>query len=120
MKDVNETKRRANKTHGYVKTFRRGAVAANIFCRQAPGGFKYLHFGLSRSWKSSNGKGKEGYSQNFFTSSCEPLHVVIDQACHFIRQQSADEKEPQEGPFSERQGSLETNAVALDGGDGEE
>ena len=111
MNDVNETKKKGKKTNGYVKTFRLGAVAANVFRRQAPGGFKYLDFGLSRAWKSAGGK--EGYSQNFFGSNAEALHAVIDQACHFIRQESGGVEEPKEGLFPEPEISSGTDDVSL-------
>jgi hypothetical protein len=102
MSEPNETKKTVKKTNNYVKTFRCGAVAANIFVRQAPGGFEYLDFSLSRAWKTANGK--EGYSQNFFAKSREPLHAVIDQACLFIQEQAAargEGDEPQEEPTAE-------------------
>ena len=83
MSETNGDKSK-KKTNKYVKTFRNGAVAANVFSRQAPGGFEYLDFGLSRAWKTTNGK--EGYSQSFFAKNQEALHEVIDQACHFIQQ----------------------------------
>ena len=83
MSETNGDKSK-RKTNKYVKTFRNGAVAANVFSRQAPGGFEYLDFGLSRAWKTTNGK--EGYSQNFFAKNQEAFHEVIAQACHFIQQ----------------------------------
>lgn len=83
MSETNGDKSK-KKTSKYVKTFRNGAVAANVFARQAPGGFDYLDFGLSRAWKTPNGK--EGYSQNFFAKNQEALHEVIDQACYLIQQ----------------------------------
>ena len=85
MSDTNGTKKKTEKTNHYVKTFRSGAVAANVFVRQAPGGFEYLDFSLSRAWKTASGK--EGYSQNFFAKSREALCAVIDQACQFIEEQ---------------------------------
>ena len=102
MNEVQDIKKKRNRTNDYVKTFRCGAVAANIFRRQAPGGFEYLDFGLSRAWKSSNGK--EGYSQNFFPGNCEPLHMVIDQACHYIGQQSGPADEIDETLLTQRDG----------------
>jgi hypothetical protein len=97
MSDTNGTKKTTKKASNYVKTFRYGAVAANVFSRQAPGGFEYLDFSLSRAWKTSNDK--EGYSQNFFAKNGEALHAVIDEACQFIEEQggagdSVEEGEP--------------------------
>jgi len=85
----------------HVKTCRLGAVAANIFVRQAPGGFEYLVLCLSRSWKTSGGK--EGYSQNFFAKNREALHTVIDEACDFIDEEtrgadSAEKDTPAKAP----------------------
>jgi hypothetical protein len=87
MSETNGNKKNAKQTRNYVKTFRDGAVAANVFARRAPGGFEYLDFSLSRAWKTSNDK--EGYSQSFFANNCEALHVVIDQACEFVDQHNA-------------------------------
>jgi len=42
------------------KTFRQGAVAASVWRRQAPSGFEYFDFSVSRSWKATT-TGKEGY-----------------------------------------------------------
>ena len=55
-----------------VKTVRQGAVAANIWKRQAPSGFEYYDFSLSRSWKAKS-SGREGYSPNFFVDNEECL-----------------------------------------------
>ena len=71
----------------YIKTFRAGAVAANVFARQAPGGFEYYDFNLSRAWKSANGK--EGYSQGFFANNREAPKEVVDRACDFIDEGSS-------------------------------
>lgn len=84
MSEINESKSKKKDTSKYVKTFRNGAIAANVFARLAPGGFEYLDFGLSRAWKTTNGK--DGYSQNFFAKNQDALHEVIDQACYFIQQ----------------------------------
>ena len=62
MNEVPETTKKQKKTNQYVKTFRCGAVATNIFRRQAPGGFEYLDFGVSRSWKSSSAMTKAAMS----------------------------------------------------------
>jgi hypothetical protein len=109
---VNETKKKTKKSGGYVKTFRLGAVAANIFHRRAPGGFEYLDFGLSRAWKTSGGK--EGYSQNFFSGNSDALHAVIDQACHFIRQQDAGDEESLDALPPERPSLSDADDVSLD------
>ena len=92
MSESNENKKNA-KSSNYVRTFRSGAVAANVFSRQAPGGFEYLVFSLSRSWKTSNSK--EGYSQSFFANNDEALHAVIDQACDFIDSQGVGTRDTQ-------------------------
>ena len=79
---TNSKKKPASPT--YVKTFRRGAVAANIFRRQAAGsGFEYLDFELSRAWKSQ-ASGKEGYSRTFFEKHADQLKEVIDDAVDYI------------------------------------
>jgi hypothetical protein len=82
MSETNGTGKKAKAVNKYVKTFRAGAVAANVFARQASGGFEYFDFSLSRAWKSANGK--EGYSQGFFAANREALKEVVDQACDFI------------------------------------
>ena len=82
MSETNGTSKKAKAVNKYVKTFRAGAVAANVFARQASGGFEYFDFSLSRAWKSASGK--EGYSQGFFTANREALKEVVDQACDFI------------------------------------
>jgi hypothetical protein len=82
MTENNGAKKKNEKPNNYVKTFRRGSIAANVFLRTAPGGFEYLDFCLSRAWKST--AEKEGYSQNFFSRNQRALHDVIDQACEFI------------------------------------
>ena len=71
-----------SKTSNYVRTFREGAVAANVFQRVAVGGFEYLDFSISRAWKTPGGK--EGYSQNFFSRNRDSIHKVVDEACDFI------------------------------------
>ena len=103
MSESNENKKNA-KSSNYVRTFRSGAVAANVFSRQAPGGFEYLVFSLSRSWKTSNSK--EGYSQSFFANNDEALHAVIDQACDFIDSQGLSTRDIQ----VEETGALATRA----------
>ena len=95
MSERKETKNKTKNADDYVKTFRCGAVAANVFSRQAPGGFEYLVFNLSRAWKTSNSK--EGYSQNFFANNDEALHAVIDRACDFIYSQDVGSRNTQLG-----------------------
>jgi hypothetical protein len=75
-------KKKAKTNNNYVRTFREGAVAANVFQRTAPGGFEYLDFSISRAWKTQNGK--EGYSANFFDNNRDAIHNVVNQACEFI------------------------------------
>ncbi len=66
-----------------LKTFRVGAIAANVWQRQTPTGFEYLDFSLSRSWKLKSGE-KEGYSTSFFHNNGDALIEVIEQATAFI------------------------------------
>ena len=111
MSESNENKKNAKTTNNYVKTFRSGAVAANVFSRQAPGGFEYLVFSLSRSWKTSNSK--EGYSQSFFANNDEALHTVIDQACDFIDSQAVGTRDAhveETGAIATRAGTEPTSA----------
>ena len=107
MSEVNENKKKTKHTNNYVKTFRSGAVAANVFSRQAPGGFEYLDFSLSRAWKTAGGK--EGYSQNFFAGNEEALHTVIEQASDFIDAHGAV---PQESQREEKPDATKTRAEA--------
>lgn len=71
-----------------VKTIRHGAVAASIWKRQAPSGFEYYDFSLSRSWKTQS-TGREGYSPNFFAGNVEELQVTIAEAASWIACQQA-------------------------------
>ena len=71
-----------------VKTVRQGAVAANIWKRQAPSGFEYYDFSLSRSWKAKS-SGREGYSPNFFVDNEEALGAVVREASTWIASQQA-------------------------------
>ena len=71
-----------------VKTIRQGAIAASIWKRQAPSGFEYFDFSLSRSWKTKN-TGKEGYSNNFFSDNGEQLAEVIKETANWIAAQQA-------------------------------
>jgi hypothetical protein len=77
MSETSGANKKPKPVNQHVRTFREGAVAANVFARQAPGGFEYLDFSLSRAWKSANGK--EGYSQNFFASNRAAILTVIRQ-----------------------------------------
>ncbi len=70
------------------KTIRRGAVAASIWKRQAPSGFEYFDFSLSRAWKAKS-SGREGYSLNFFSDNEEQLGSVIKEAADWIAEQQA-------------------------------
>jgi hypothetical protein len=81
-------KKKTEQSSNYLKTFRQGAIAANVFQRTAPGGFEYLDFTLSRAWKTAGGK--EGYSQTFFSRNCAALQIVIEQACDFIEANSRE------------------------------
>ena len=87
---VKKTKPAENPNNSYVKTYRHGAIAANVFCRTAPGGLEYLDFSLSRSWKTSTDK--EGYSQRFFAKNRDAMKLVIDDACDFIAESSTTSK----------------------------
>ena len=92
MSSTDGNKTKTEKPQKYVKTFREGAVAANVFKRTAPGGFEYLDFSLSRSWKTANGK--EGYSQSFFPKNRDAIQAVVDQACDFIEQAGTQTEGP--------------------------
>lgn len=81
MTEEKTTKKKA--TQKPLKTFRVGAIAANVWQRQTPTGFEYLDFSLSRSWKLKSGE-KEGYSTSFFHNNEEALIEVIEQATAFI------------------------------------
>jgi hypothetical protein len=90
MTESNGSAKKKSKTNNnYVRTFRDGAVAANVFRRTAPGGFEYLDFSITRAWKVPSGK--EGYSTNFFEKNREALHTVVDQACEFIAENAVSE-----------------------------
>ncbi|MDA8562864.1 hypothetical protein N9L06_00265 [Mariniblastus sp.] len=81
MSEEKTTKKKS--TQKPIKTFRVGAIAANVWQRQTPTGFEYLDFSLSRSWKLKSGE-KEGYSTSFFHNNEEALIEVIEQATAFI------------------------------------
>jgi len=87
---IKKTKSTDNSNNSYVRTFRHGAIAANVFCRTAPGGLEYLDFSLSRSWKTNTDK--EGYSQRFFAKNRDAMKLVIDDACEFIAESSTTAK----------------------------
>ena len=72
-----------------IRTFRRGAIAANVWKRQTATGFEYLEYSLSRSWKTKDGK-KEGYSSNFHDRNVDQLIEVIHEATAFIREYGSD------------------------------
>lgn len=81
MTETNGNKKKKG-SDSYVRTFREGAVAANVFRRTAQGGFEYLDFAISRAWKTSGGK--EGYSSLFFSNNRDGIHRAVDRACDFI------------------------------------
>ena len=87
MSENGTKQKKSDKTDNYVTTCRAGAVAANVFKRTAPGGFEYLDFSLSRSWKKNTDK--EGYSQRFFAKNREAMKTVVDNACDYIVENSA-------------------------------
>ena len=84
------TRKRKASSQKPIKTFRVGAIAANIWKRQTSTGFEYLDFSLSRSWKLKSGE-KEGYSTSFFHNNEDALMDVIEQATEFIRENSVQE-----------------------------
>ena len=90
---MTEPKKKTDKSESYVRTFRHGAVAANVFHRESPSGFAYLDFSLSRSWKN-NQSGKEGYSLSFFERNEDDLHAAIRDAAAFIRAQMHEPNAP--------------------------
>jgi len=69
-------------------TIRRGAVAASIWKRQAPNGFEYFDFSLSRAWKAKS-SGRDGYSINFFSDNEGALGEVIREASMWIADNQA-------------------------------
>jgi hypothetical protein len=74
------------------RVFRRGAIAASVWRRQAPSGFEYFDFSLSRAWKAKS-TGREGYSLNFFSDNEGDLAQVIRQASSWISEQQNDSRE---------------------------
>ena len=79
-----------------IRTFRVGAIAANVWTRQTSTGFEYLDFSLSRSWKLKSGE-KEGYSTSFFHNNKDALFRVIEEATAFIVENSVPEQDADEG-----------------------
>ncbi len=69
-----------------VHVVREGAVAASIWLRQAPSGYSYYDYSLSRSWKSMT-TDKTGYSKNFFDKNEKELIAVIREASRWIAKQ---------------------------------
>lgn len=95
----NETSKKKSTTTMPVKVIREGAIAASIWKRQAPSGFEYYEFTLSRSWKAQS-SGREGYSQNFFARNADELQNVIREAAIWIegQQASLQTEQPEELP----------------------
>jgi len=109
MSESNKKKSPATKP---VNTIRQGAIAASIWKRQAPSGFEYFEFTLSRSWKAQS-SGREGYSQNFFARNAEELQNVIREAAIWIegQQASLQTEQPEELPtVSMKNGSVNGKA----------
>ena len=76
------------------KTFREGAIAASIWRRQAPSGYVYFDYSISRSWKAQT-TDKKGYSSNFFVSNEAALIQVVGEATRWIAAASAEDPEIQ-------------------------
>jgi len=74
-----------------VKVVRRGAVAASVWKRQAPSGYPYYDFSLSRSWKSLS-TDKMGYSKNFFANHAKQLAEVIEETAAWIEAQKVQDQ----------------------------
>jgi hypothetical protein len=74
-----------------VKVVRRGAIAASVWKRQAPSGYPYYDFSLSRSWKSLS-TNKTGYSKNFFADHAKELAEVIQETSTWIESQKAQDQ----------------------------
>ena len=91
MSEEKATKKKGNGQRP-IKTFRVGAIAANVWKRQTPTGFEYLDFSLSRSWKLRSGE-KEGYSTSFFHNNKDALIEVVELATAFIVENSVPECE---------------------------
>ena len=91
---MTEPKSKQDKSESYVKTFRHGAIAANVFRHESLSGFEYLDFSLSRSWKN-NESNREGYSSSFFERNADDLHAAIRDAVAFIRAQMDESGQPE-------------------------
>jgi hypothetical protein len=91
MTESNSSAKKTKTNNNYVRTFRDGAVAANIFRRPAPGGFEYLDFSISRAWKTANGK--EGYewkeSQSYGRDDCLVLARLAELTAVWIYRHQA-------------------------------
>lgn len=86
MTETSQTKKAkdvADTTSMPAYVVRKGAIAASIWGRQSPSGYRYYDFSLSRSYKSMS-SGKEGYSTNFFDRNKEDLKEVIEKATAWI------------------------------------
>lgn len=96
----NETSKKKSSTTKPVNIIRQGAIAASIWKRQAPNGFEYYEFSLSRSWKTQS-TGREGYSQAFFARNAAELQAVIEETASWIASQPASlqAKQPEEMPI---------------------
>jgi len=75
-----------------VHVVREGAVAASVWLRQAPSGYAYYDYSLSRSWKSMTTE-KTGYSKNFFDKNEKDLVTVIREASRWITNQQQPDSE---------------------------
>lgn len=83
-----------------VKVVRRGALAASIWRRQAPSGYPYYDFSLSRSWKSMSTE-KTGYSKNFFAEHAQELsEVIAETAAWIIAQKLQDQAAAPQGAMA--------------------
>lgn len=94
MTDTKTTKTQAKPE----TTIRRGAVAASIWKRQAPSGFEYFDFSLSRAWKAKS-SGRDGYSMNFFSDNEGALGEVIHEAASWIAEKQAALQASKQGEF---------------------
>ena len=102
MTEATNQKRKAKDSDGEgtdpVQVVRKGAIAASIWRRQAPSGFAYYDFTLSRSWKSMSTE-KTGYSKSFFDKNSADLIEVITRASEWIA--ANQESQPQPLPEGE-------------------
>lgn len=74
-----------------IHVVRRKAIAASIWKRQAPSGYPYYDFSLSRSWKSLS-TNKTGYSKNFFAEHAPELTEVIQETTAWIEARKAEDQ----------------------------